>query len=149
MSLWTSRDLVGGGALVAAGLFVSAYSYQTMPLGSVSRMGPGLMPFSLGWLLAIFGVIIAVGSLVERVKMEKFEWRSFLCVIGAIIVFSLVARPLGMVPAVASVLAISSLAEMKITRVQFISLLIVLPTLCYLAFSVGLGVPLPLFRWAF
>jgi hypothetical protein len=147
MSLSTSRDLVGGGALIALGLFVSAYSYQTMPLGTVSRMGPGLMPFSLGWLLAIFGCIIGLAGLTTRVPIERFAWRPFACVIGAILVFSVLARPFGMVPAVASVLAIASLAELKITKLQFLSLVIALPTLCYLAFSVGLGVPLPLFRW--
>ncbi|GGA79700.1 hypothetical protein GCM10011385_37400 [Nitratireductor aestuarii] len=149
MSLWTSRDFVGGGALIGLGLFVSAYSYQTMPLGTISRMGPGLMPFSLGWLLTGFGAIIAAGSIANRVQIEKFEWRNFLCVVGAIIVFSLVARPLGMAPAVACVLVLASLAELKMTKVQFLALLVALPTLCYLAFSVGLGVPLPLFKWPF
>lgn len=149
MSLWTSRDFIGGAALIGLGLFVSAYSYQTMPLGTVSRMGPGLMPFSLGWMLAGFGVIIAAGSIVNRIQIERFEWRPFSCVVGAIVLFSLVARPLGMAPAVACVLILANLAELKMSKLQFVALLIALPTLCYLAFSVGLGVPLSLFKWPF
>src|SRR5690606_15751521 len=131
------------------GIFVSVYSYQTMPLGTVSRMGPGLLPFSLGWVLVLFGSIIALSGIVSRIPIEPFAWRPFACVISAILIFSVLARPLGMVPAVASVLALASLAELKITKLQFVALLITLPTLCYLAFAVGLGVNLPLFRWPF
>lgn len=149
MSLYAPRDTIGGGVLVAAGLFVSSYAYATMPLGTVARMGPGFMPFVLGFLLAGLGLFIALGSLKDRMPLPVFNWRAFLAVVGAILAFSFLARPLGMVPAVAAVLILASLAEMKITKWQFIALVIALPSVAYLTFSVGLGVPLPLFKWPF
>lgn len=149
MAIQNYRDLIGGVGLMVMGVFVAIYAYQTMPLGTVARMGPGLMPFALGILLAALGAIVTFGGFMVRATLEPFALRPFAAVIASILLFALLARPFGILIAVGVVLGASTLAELKTSKWQFLSLLIILPTAAYLIFSVGLGVSLPLFNWPF
>jgi hypothetical protein len=149
MPIQNYRDLIGGAALIALGIFVAVYSVQTMPLGTVNRMGPGLMPFALGWILAGLGGLIVFASFLDQAVIPAFNVRPFFTVIAAILVFAVLARPFGMVLSTAAVVCFSALAEMRMSRLQFLGLLFGLPIATYLIFSYGLGVPLPLFNWPF
>lgn len=147
MSSRSMRDIASGTALIALGIFVSAYAYATLNLGSPTRMGPGLFPFSLGILLSFLGLLIVIPAFVTPGPMDAVSWRSILAVTGSILVFAAVVRPLGMVPAIILMIIVACLAENKVKPLELLGLLICVPIAAWLVFILGLGVPLPLIRW--
>ena len=52
------RDIVAGALLAALGIAISLYALSHYSIGTITRMGPGMVPVGLGVLLAIFGVVI-------------------------------------------------------------------------------------------
>lgn len=56
-------DLVGGILLIGVGGAASAVAVQSYPLGSLSRMGPGMFPAIMGGVLAVLGLLLALQSL--------------------------------------------------------------------------------------
>jgi heat shock protein HtpX len=56
------RDLAGGLACIAIGLFVVRYASQHYTVGETARMGPGFFPVVLGWVLTGLGGLIALLS---------------------------------------------------------------------------------------
>jgi len=86
-------------AVIARGIpgmsFIPGYT-----MGTPARMGPGFFPFYLGMILFFLGVLIALTGL--RVhqgdpgKIEKFHWGPVGWVIGAIVIFGLLLKPVGM-----------------------------------------------------
>lgn len=149
MSSYSIRDIASGTALIALGIFVSAYAYATLNLGTPTRMGPGLYPFALGILLAVLGLMIAIPAFVTPGPMDTISWRSVLAVLGSILVFALVVRWLGLLPAIVLMILTAVLAEKTIKPRELLGLLVCVPAAAWLIFIVGLGVPLPLLRWPF
>lgn len=143
------RDILGGVVLIAFGLAFSAYAFANYEMGTVNRMGPGMFPVALGVVLAAFGVMQAVPALFRTGKMPEIRIWTPLFVLSGVAAFALMIRPFGLLPAVLGVTLISSLAELKIRPV---SLAILAGSLClisWLIFRVGLGLPIPMYRWPF
>lgn len=149
MSSHNFRDIASGTALIALGIFVSAYAYATLNLGTPTRMGPGLYPFSLGILLSLLGLLIVIPTFSTPGPMEPVSWRSVLAVLASIVIFAVVVRWLGLLPAIVLMILTAVLAEKKIKMRELIGLIIFVPMAAWLIFIVGLGVPLPLLRWPF
>jgi len=143
------RDIISGGALAALGVFVSVYAHATLSLGTLTRMGPGLFPFSLGILLVLFGLGILIPAFRTPDTMEKVNWRPLIVVTIAICLFAATVRPIGLIPAIVLMLLVSTLSERRIKPVELAILLVGVPLAAWLIFIVGLGVPLPLARWPF
>lgn len=62
------RDIVTGLVLALIGGFAALYAAQHYSLGTVSRMGPAMVPVSLGVILAGFGLFIAIPGFSKRAK---------------------------------------------------------------------------------
>lgn len=56
------REATGGALLTAVGAAFAVYAGAKYSIGTVVSMGPGMIPVSLGVLLAIFGLIILAGA---------------------------------------------------------------------------------------
>lgn len=73
---------------------------KDLQIGTAARMGPGYFPFALGALLAALGIGIFIGTLrVEREpqEMPSLHFKPLLLVLSAVLLFSLLLRPLGLV----------------------------------------------------
>lgn len=143
------RDLLGGALLVAAGGFIAVYASQTLALGTVRRMGPGMFPFWIGLLMALLGVAIFIGGLLREGRIPEVEWRSGAAVLAAFASFGLLITPFGLVPAVVGLVAVSSLAEQRLKPISAAALSVILPLLAWTIFKLGLGLPLTMVRWPF
>lgn len=143
------RDLMGGALLAAGGLGIALFSYYNYDIGTLRRMGPGMFPMGLGYLLAGFGVWIFALALFRRGDFPEIRIWSPLFVLLGTGAFALFIRPLGLIPAVLAVVVISSLAELKIRPVTIAILASSLSVLAWLIFKVGLRLPLQLFKWPF
>lgn len=140
------RDLVGGASLIAAGLTVALFSLSSYDVGTVTRMGPGMFPAALGFLLAGLGVIVLITALFQSGTFPTIDLRAALAVLTGIGAFALVIGPFGLAPAILAVVLVSSAAERKFRPLSLTVLCGALCVMAYLIFGAGLGLPIPMIK---
>jgi hypothetical protein len=141
------RDIVGGGLLVAAGAFMALYAMSNYPLGTLRTMGPGMFPTIVGWVLAFFGVLLAISGLFRSGTWPQIPLVTPAIVVASIAAFAMLVRPFGVIPAIVGVTLISCFADLKFRPVTTLVLCVVLSLVAYLIFQVGLRLPMAMFNW--
>jgi len=146
MQLRNRQDFWSGAMFVAIGLGFAwkATSYQ---MGTAARMGPGYFPFWLGIVLSLIGAIVLLGSLTKKAQethVDRFDWRIVGLVVGSVILYGFILRPLGVYLSVAILVIVSSLASHEFSWKIAVGNAIFLVIFSYLAFIRGLGLIFPL-----
>lgn len=141
------RDLGGGGALVLVGAFATVHAVQTLNLGTINSMGPGMFPAAIGVILAILGVLIMIPALFRQSAKLDADMRSFVTIIGSILAFGSIVRPFGIVPAIVAMTLVASRAHVKLTWVATAVVAACLSVGAVLIFVVALGLPFSAFNW--
>ena len=146
MQLRNKQDFWSGVMFVTlgAGFALKATSYS---MGTAARMGPGYFPFWLGILMAILGGVILLTSLrpkAEKTEVASFSFKILAIIIGAVIIFGLCLKPLGLIISLFLLVIISSLAShehsWKVSLINAVFLVV----LCWLSFVKGLGLIFPI-----
>lgn len=142
-------DIVGGALLVLLGSAVTYTSVAYYPMGTASRMGPGMFPAGLGVVLALLGLALSVQAL--RRPGDKPDIRIFspLFVLGGIAAFAALIQPFGLIPAIVAIIVITSLADLRIRPVSLVISCIGLSLFAPFVFVFCLGLQIPLLRWPF
>ncbi|MBA4264963.1 MAG: tripartite tricarboxylate transporter TctB family protein [Comamonadaceae bacterium] len=140
------QDLVGGLAVMALGIFAAIYA-QRYEFGDLNRMGPGYFPVALGVVLAVLGLLIAVPAFLRNGEKIHVEWKTFLLVLGSIVVFALTLKVLGLILATVLAVIVSSLADRETRWKGRIILAIGVAAVTYMVFGFGLGMVLPAWPW--
>ncbi len=107
-------DFWSGVMFITVGVFFSIYGRINYDLGTAGRMGPGYFPFWLGLILAGLGLVVLFGALSVKREADEvgpWDWKSLVLVLGAVVVFGFMLRPMGMILAVVALVAIASLAS--------------------------------------
>ena len=139
-----------GFALVAKGIkFGDSVLIQGYAMGTPARMGPAFFPFWLGTILALLGIIIAVTGYRTKGGSDSafptFHWIPILYVLGAVILFGLILKPVGMLLAGIILVFIASYGNPEKVSVRATAFLAVgLVVFCALVFVWGLKLPIPL-----
>lgn len=146
MQLRNRQDFWSGVMFIALGLGFAwqASSYQ---MGTPARMGPGYFPFWLGIVLALLGAVVLLSSLskkAEETHVDRFDWRILFLVVGAVVLYGLVLKLLGIYISVFILVVVSSLASHEFSLKVAIGNAIFLVIFSYLAFVKGLGLIFPL-----
>lgn len=135
------RDIMGGGALVLIGVSAAVYALLFLQLGSLSRMGPGMFPIALSSILIGLGLAILIPALFRSGEMPSVDLRSLVAVLASILVFAILIRPFGMIPAIAALVLVVSRADSKLSPIGTVSLTACLSLGATLVFKFGLGMP--------
>ena len=143
------RDIIGGGLLTLTGLGVAIYANANYALGTVTHMGPGMVPAALGVLLAFFGLIVSVTAYAREGSWPEFRVVTPLIVLASIGVFGLLVANFGMMPAIFLSTIVASMAELKFRPLVSVALGLFMCALAYIIFTVGLGLTYSLFAWPF
>jgi len=128
---------LGGAAIVIA---------RDYGWGSSSRMGPGYFPTVLGALLLLIGVASLVRAfLVEGEPIGAIAWKGLVLVTAGTVLFGVLLRPAGLVPALLALILVSASASARF-RLDWraLALMAVLIAFCALVFVKGLGLPVQL-----
>ena len=139
-----------GFALVAKGLkFGDTVLIQGYTMGTPARMGPAFFPFWLGAILALLGLVIAIGGYRTKGGPEadfpKFHWIPILYVLGSVVLFGVILRAVGMLIAGIILIFIASYGNPeKVSAKATAILALALVTFCALVFVGGLTLPIPL-----
>jgi len=148
MHILQSKDFLAGVAAVLIGVFVivatSGYGF-----GTPRRMGPGFFPVSLGVVLSLIGVVIALGALRSQEKLPKLNVRPYIVIPLAILMFALLVTRLGFGPAGVATVMLAGVAEPRTQKLHLLLLALGLVPAVWLLFAVGLGVQVPFFAWRF
>ena len=142
-------DIVGGALLVFFGSAVSYISVTRYPMGTPSRMGPGMFPAGLGVVLAVLGLLLALQALRRPGRKPDIRVFSPLFILGGIAAFAAIITPFGLIPAIVVILVITSLADLKIRPVSLAISCVGLSLLAPFVFVFLLGLQIPLLRWPF
>lgn len=146
-----SRAINGGETLaalvvLALGIFV-AWEGSAYRIGSVTRMGPGFVPLLLGLILIGLGIGLVLGAVRAKTPAPRLPLRAFAAVMGAIIVFALLAERFGLVPATIGLVVLASLAERPLRPWTVALAAILLSAVGVLVFIHIFNMPLAALDW--
>jgi hypothetical protein len=141
------QDVLGGLALAALGVFAAVYA-QRYEFGDLNRMGPGFFPASLGVLLALLGVLIALPALFRSGPPILVRWKTFALVMASIVAFALTLKVLGLIFATMLAVVLASMADDDTQWKGRLLIAVGVAALTYLIFGLGLRMVLPVWPWS-
>jgi hypothetical protein len=139
------KDVLAGLVFVGFGLAFAAGA-TTYAIGSAARMGPGFYPLIVGVLLVVLGAVI-VGRSLREADAEPLSapaWRAVALIVGAVMIFGLTARGLGLAPSIFITAALSSLASQRTSIPVALGFGLLLSALCVAIFVFALRLNLQL-----
>jgi len=117
-------------------------------MGTPARMGPGFFPFWLGVILVALGVLISLVALGQHAGAEgrllRFHWKQLFFVLGAIVLFGVLLKPLGMLLAGMVLIVGAGLGAHEFSLKRSLLLGLFLVVFSALVFVIGLKLPIPL-----
>lgn len=137
MRVKNQEDFWAGVLFIAIGGFFVWFGSEYR-IGTAGSMGPGYFPTALGVIVIALGVLVSAISASRtalRVAVSAFNWKVLLLVLGAIILFGVLLKPLGLIPSVVLLVIVSSAASHKFTWRGTVINAIVLASLCFLVFD--------------
>lgn len=115
-------------------------------MGSAGRMGPAYFPTILGGLLTVVGAIGAVRAFLRKGEaIGRFHIRELLLILTAVILFGVLMRGAGLVPAVLVLVVLSAWASPKFRWREALLLAAGLAAFSVLVFAKLLGLPMQAF----
>jgi hypothetical protein len=140
------KDAVGG-ALIALCGGIFAYASSTYRLGTATSMGPGYFPMAVGLITVGLGLWV-IGSAFRRSgSLPEFRLRPLVAVASAIAAFGLTLVHLGLVPAIVVAVLVSAVGDTTAKLRSTLAVAVLMALASWLVFRIGLGLPLPAFRW--
>jgi len=114
-------------------------------LGTAARMGPGYFLRILGILLIVLGVTIALRALrVRGEAMPRFRLRPLVVVLGSVVLFGAIVRPLGVALSTVILIVVASAASSEFRPRESLVAGVLLAALAVGVFVIGLQLQLPI-----
>jgi putative tricarboxylic transport membrane protein len=138
-------DFAGGLFLVGIALvgYIGAFN---LPFGHMSSIGSGLLPKSVAVLVGVFGLFLVLQGLLSRGDtLDAWGVRGLVFVLGAVLVFALTIRPLGLAIAGPLTVVVAALADKDTRPLEIILYAFVLTAISIGLFKFMLRLPMPIF----
>ena len=117
-------------------------------VGTLNRMGAGFFPAALGAILCGMACIQLLRSEPTPAEAElAFPWRPVLCTFAAILCFAGLVTFAGLGPAVFGTVVLAMLGDRESRLPAMLLCAIAVTGIAWLIFKVGLGLPVPFFRF--
>lgn len=144
MPWWKNSDIVGG-LFLAAMAGGALWLVQDLPAQQGFRFASGTAPRIFAYALGAVGITVALQGMRSKGQpISQPAWRPVFCIIGALIVFALCIRPLGLfITGVLSVI-LCSYATPDVRLKETIIFALVITACCALIFPIALNQPVPL-----
>ncbi|MFM9887637.1 MAG: tripartite tricarboxylate transporter TctB family protein [Burkholderiales bacterium] len=145
---FSSRQEFVGGAVIIAVAAIAYWLGRGLPGGTDGGIGPGTLPKGLAMLLGLLGLLLLGCSLFrEGSRLGRWSIRGPLCILGALVVFGLAVRPLGLAVAGPLAIVVSALASDEVRWGETILFGLLMTAFCVGLFKIALGLPIPLAPW--
>ncbi|GAA0793070.1 tripartite tricarboxylate transporter TctB family protein [Cupriavidus gilardii] len=145
MRIRSQKDFASGLMFILVG-FGFSWVARGYSMGTAAKMGPGYFPFWLGVVLALLGVLVLIGSLSskgESDELARWDIKLLLWILGSVVLFGLLLKPLGMVLSVIVLVLVSSMASHEFTWRGAILNTIILVLISMGAFVYGINLQMP------
>jgi hypothetical protein len=139
------KNTFSGLIFVAFGLF-TVFLSRTYSIGTAASMGPGYFPFILGALLIFLGLIVlAQGLLLRGVRdlRSSLMFKPLSWVLGSIIAFALLLKPMGFILSTGILIFMSSLASPEFGWKKAFVCTAILTAIAFGIFILGLRFDIP------
>ena len=144
MPIRNPRDFWSGVLFTLLGVGALAIGSQ-YTVGTAARMGPGYFPRILGILLIVLGVAIALRALrIRGEAMPRFRVRPLVVVLGSVVLFGAIVRPLGVALSTVILIVVASAASSEFRPRESLLAGLLLAALAVGVFVVGLQLQLPI-----
>ena len=141
------KDFCAGALFIAIGIATILLGTR-YALGSAARMGPGYFPRILGVLLIVLGGILAVRALRSRgPRIAALRWRPTLIVLGSVVLFGALVRPVGVALSTVILIVAASAASHEVRPREAFVAGVLLAAMAVGVFVVGLQLQLPIWPW--
>jgi hypothetical protein len=144
------RDLAAGilMTLIGIGAMIQGAAYR---VGSLTKMGPGFFPLSLGVIMATCGLIITITAKCSATGNQEAslppEWFGWVAILGGIAAFVVVGQYGGLLPATFAIVFISALGDRHNTFLSAATLALTMTAISVVVFWWLLKVQFPLLAW--
>ncbi|NUT14815.1 MAG: tripartite tricarboxylate transporter TctB family protein [Cupriavidus sp.] len=145
MRIRSQKDFASGLMFILVG-FGFSWVARGYSMGTAATMGPGYFPFWLGIVLALLGALVLWGSLSHRTeadRLARWDIKTLLWILGAVVLFGLLLKPLGMVLSVLVLVLVSSMASHEFSWKGAILNAIILVLISMGAFVYGINLQMP------
>jgi hypothetical protein len=141
------RSLIGALLTMLIGI-VALLDALRYPLGSLLRMGPGYFPTVMSVLVIGFGAMLLVLAFRgETEPTSDVTLRPVVMIPLGIVAFALLLNRLGLAPAIAALVGLSSLSEPVFRPARAAALALGMTALIYVVFVLILRLPFNLLTW--
>ncbi len=141
------RDMMAGALLLLLGAGAAWYALENYRIGTVTRMGAGMVPMALGVVLAGLGVVILIAGWFRKGVIPEVRVLTPICIFGSIAVFGMMIQPFGLLPAVMASTTVASLAEKEFRPLRILVSGVILSVVAWGIFVFGIGLSIPLATW--
>jgi hypothetical protein len=138
------KDFWSGVLFTAVGVFAIVYGSK-YTIGTAARMGPGYFPRILGILMIVLGLILALRALrLKGSAVPAWRWRPTLLVLGSVVMFGAIVKPLGMALSTVLLIVVASAASHEFRWKESLISGVALAVLAVGVFVIGLNLQLPI-----
>lgn len=145
MRIRSQKDFASGLMFILVGLGFS-FVARGYSMGTAAKMGPGYFPFLLGLVLALLGAVVTIGALSskgEADQLARWDLKILLWILGSVVLFGLLLKPLGMVLSVVVLVLVSSMASHEFSWKGAVLNAIILVLISLGAFVYGINLQMP------
>ena len=139
------QDLFGGLAVIAVAVF-AYWLARKLPTGAAGGMGPGALPKGLALLLGALGLALLANAF-NGEPAARWTIRGPLFVLGALVLFGVTVRPLGLAVAGPLAIAAAAFASSEARWRETLIYGVAMTAFCVALFKFALGLPIPLAPW--
>jgi putative tricarboxylic transport membrane protein len=144
MLIKNPKDFWAGAIYLGMGVATVVIA-RDYPMGTAIKMGPAYFPTILGALLSLFGLAALLRSFrINGAAVGPFAWKGLLFITAAVLLFGVLARGAGLIPALVVLVVVSAYASAQFHWGAALALAAGLTAFCSLVFVKVLGIPLPL-----
>lgn len=138
------KDFWSGVLFIGFGAFALIHGTK-YTIGTAARMGPGYFPRILGLLLIVLGALILWRAFRRQGDpVPRWKWRPTLLVLGGVVLFGAIVRPLGMALSTVLLIVVASAASHEFRPRESLIAGVLLAALAVGVFVVGLSLQLPI-----
>lgn len=135
------KDLYAGWIFILVGL-AFVWMARAYEFGSARSMGPGYFPTVLGVVLALLGIAVAFRSLAPgKGEDSPFAWKALGITTIATVVFGMIVRGAGLIPAVFVLVMISASVSIRFRWATAVPLAVGLAIFSWFVFIREIGLP--------
>ena len=138
------KDLWTGVLFIAVGLAAIIF-VRNHQMGTAMRMGPAYFPTMLGLLQVMIGIAVVLRALVRPgLPLGQFALAKLALVLGAIVLFGLLLRGLGLIIAIIVIVVLSAYASKNFRWPVALVLAVGIAICSAIVFVLLLGIPIPM-----